>query len=116
VRWDHPPLYGIARKRDDCRTRQSPFNSRNAILAALRHCVSVARCRYLLVSFSNEGYVTRPDMEALLSERGRVTVVEHDFKHYVGAQIGIYNPRGEKVGKIRHLRNKECLCLVDATS
>jgi adenine-specific DNA-methyltransferase len=30
-------------------------------------------------------------------------VIENDFKRYVGAQIGIYNPQGEKVGKVSHL-------------
>lgn len=32
-----------------------------------------------------------------------------DSKRYVGAQIGIYNPDGEKVGKVSHLRNLEYL-------
>ena len=32
-----------------------------------------------------------------------------DYKRYVGAQIGIYNPEGTKVGKVTHLRNLEYL-------
>jgi hypothetical protein len=51
-------------------------------------------------------------MVELLSERGRVGVVAVDFKRYVGAQIGIHSPRGEKVGKVSHLRNKEYLFVV----
>ncbi|RMH43475.1 MAG: hypothetical protein D6689_05075, partial [Deltaproteobacteria bacterium] len=35
--------------------------------------------------------------------------IERDFKRYVGAQIGIYNPSGEKVGRVSHIRNKEFL-------
>ena len=30
-----------------------------------------------------------------------------DSKRYVGAQIGIHNPAGEKVGTVSHLRNIE---------
>jgi len=30
-----------------------------------------------------------------------------DSKRYVGAQIGIYNPSGHKVGNVSHLRNTE---------
>ena len=30
-----------------------------------------------------------------------------DSKRYVGAQIGIYNPSGEKVGEVSRLRNLE---------
>ena len=30
----------------------------------------------------------------------------------MGARIGIYNPKGEKVGRISHLENKEYLYVV----
>ena len=36
-----------------------------------------------------------------------VRMLAFDSKRYVGAQIGIYNPTGEKVGKVSHLRNIE---------
>ena len=39
-------------------------------------------------------------------------MLEKDHKRYVGAQIGVYNPDGVKVGKISHLRNKELLFIV----
>ena len=112
VRGDQPEVYGVACKRLDCRTRESAFNSRTKILDAMRAVVRSARARNLLVSFSNEGFIDRPTMEALLGERGHVRVIEHDFKRYVGAQIGIYNPSGDKVGQVSHLRNKEYLYLV----
>ncbi len=112
VRWDAPETYGVAQKRVDCRERRSTFNSRREIGASLAAVVRAVQARYLLVSFSNEGFLTREALEALLSERGEVTVVEHDFKRYVGAQIGIHNPAGEKVGTVGHLRNKEYLFLV----
>jgi adenine-specific DNA-methyltransferase len=107
VRWDAPEVYGSACKRVDCRTRLSPFNSRPRILDALRRVIRAARCRYLLVSFNDEGFVTREQMEHLLAERGQVSVVAHDHPRYVGARIGIYNPRGEKVGTVGNLRNRE---------
>jgi adenine-specific DNA-methyltransferase len=65
-----------------------------------------------VVSFSNEGYVSKEDMLEVLQQRGYVEVVAVNFKRYVGAQIGIYNPSGEKVGKVSHLRNKEYLFIV----
>lgn len=112
VRWDKPEVYGVACKRVDVKARDSAFNSKPRILAAMAEIVATARARHLVVSFSNEGYIAREEMEALLGTRGRVTVVEHDFKRYVGAQIGIYNPRGDKVGKVSHLRNTEYLYVV----
>ena len=42
--------------------------------------------------------------------RGRTAHVEmlaFDSRRYVGAQIGIHNPQGEKVGKVSHVRNLE---------
>ncbi len=34
-----------------------------------------------------------------------------DSKRYVGAQIGIHSPTGEKVGQVKRLRNVEYLFL-----
>ena len=42
-------------------------------------------------------------------------MLTHDYKRYVGAQIGIYNPEGEKVGRVSHLRNKEYVYVVDSS-
>jgi adenine-specific DNA-methyltransferase len=68
----------------------------------------------LVVSFNDEGFITREQMEELLSARGPVRVVASDFKRYVGAQIGIHNPQGVKVGTVGRLRNTEYL-FVSAT-
>lgn len=113
VLWDRPETYGIACKRVDCRTRKSAFNSKRRFHEALAQMIGSIDAKLLLVSFNNEGYVTREQMEALLSTRGRVTVLSHDYKRYVGAQIGIYNPSGEKVGEVSHLRNLEYLYVVE---
>jgi adenine-specific DNA-methyltransferase len=112
VRWDRPPTYGVACKRVQCRDYASDFNSKRRIHDALARLVEACRADHLVVSFNNEGHVSRAEMEALLARRGHLAVVEVDFKRYVGAQIGIYNPSGEKVGKVSHLRNKEQLFLV----
>lgn len=116
VRWDKPQVYGIACKRIDVRERQSIFNSRPQFAGALRRVLSAVRAPVLVVSFSNEGYLTRAEMEAMLGSlwdgEGKVATIENEFKRYVGAQIGIYNPQGEKVGKVSHLKNKEYLYVV----
>ena len=112
VRWDKPETYGIANKRVQCRDYKSDFNSKRRIRQGLQAVFEAIRCRHLLVSFNNEGHIDREEMTALLSERGHVGVVAIDFKRYVGAQIGIHNPNGEKVGRVSHLRNKEYVFVV----
>ncbi len=112
VRWDKPETYGIANKRVQCKEYKSDFNSKRRIRQGLRSLFEAVRCKHMLVSFNNEGHVHREEMTALLSERGHVGVVAVDFKRYVGAQIGIHNPRGEKVGSVSHLRNKEYFFVV----
>jgi adenine-specific DNA-methyltransferase len=109
VRWDAPETYGVAKKRADCREYKNPFNSRRRIGPALAEVIARVRAPHLVVSFSDEGYLARQELEAMLASRGHVRVVSTDFKRYVGAQIGIYNPSGEKVGKVSHLRNREML-------
>jgi len=112
VRWDSPEPYGVAQKRLDTRDRKSDFNSKRKIHDALRAVVSNLDVDELVVSFNDEGYVSRREMIDLLSCRGEVIVLEKDYKRYVGAQIGVYNPDGDKVGTVSHLRNKELLFVV----
>jgi adenine-specific DNA-methyltransferase len=112
VRWDKPEVYGVACKSVATREVKSPFNSKRAIREGFRRVIERVRARHLLVSFSDEGYLGRDELIELLATRGAVEVVEIDFKRYVGAQIGIFNPSGERVGKVSHLRNKELLFVV----
>jgi len=112
VRWDKPEAYGVACKRVDVRQRKSEFNSRPKFLAAFKAMIAAVCAKFLVVSFSNEGFLSQQDAEEVLGARGKVLTLTHDFKRYVGAQIGIYNPQGEKVGKVSHLRNKEFLYVV----
>ncbi len=112
VRWDKPQAYGVACKRVDVRERKSTFNSRPKFLAAFKAMIAAVKAKYLVVSFNNEGFLSQQDAEEVLGARGKVLTLTHDFKRYVGAQIGIYNPQGEKVGKVSHLRNKEFLYVV----
>jgi adenine-specific DNA-methyltransferase len=109
VTWDKPEVYGIACKRIDCKERKSPFNSKRKIHEAMARVIAHLDANYLLVSFNNEGFISREEMVSLLETRGPVEVVERPFERYVGAKIGIYNPKGEKVGKVTHTKNKEYL-------
>jgi adenine-specific DNA-methyltransferase len=112
VRWDKPEVYGIARKRVDCREYNTAFNSRPRIHAALRELVESLDARYLVVSFNDEGYVSERELREILEARGPVAVLRVDSARYVGAKIGIYNPAGEKTGKVSHLRNQELIFVV----
>lgn len=110
VRHDMPAAYGIARKREDCRSVKSPFNSKVRAWDAFESLVRTVPARHLIVSFSNEGFFDFDDIVALLGDvRGDVAAIPVSNKRYVGAQIGIYNPKGEKVGKVGHLTNHEFL-------
>lgn len=112
VLWDKPEVYGVARKRVDCRERKSDYNSKRLHQTVFEDLVAGVSAPLLLVSFNNEGYQSRPDMERLLAAHGKVFVIAKDFKRYVGAQIGVYNPDGDKVGTVSHLRNEEYIYLV----
>lgn len=113
VLWDKPETYGIANKRVDCRERKSKFNSKTHILDSFIETCDNIKCKLMIVSFNNEGYICRDDMVKVLGKYGNVIVVEEDYKRYVGAQIGIYNPSGDKVGKVSHTENKEYIFYVE---
>jgi adenine-specific DNA-methyltransferase len=110
VRNDSPEPYGVARKRIDCRVTKSEYNAKGRAWTTFESLVRRIPAKHLIVSFSNEGYFAYDDLVALLeSAFGEVAAVPVDFRRYVGAQIGIHNPRGEKVGQVSHLTNREYL-------
>ncbi len=110
VRWDAPEHYGVACKRVDCRTYRSPFNRKREAREALQRVLERLDARYVVLSFNDEGYQSREALEAMLRSRGwSVRSAPVDHKRYVGAQIGIHDLQGRKVGKVSHLRNREFL-------
>ena len=109
VRWDAPEHYGVACKRIDCRTTKSPFNRRREAGNALARLIERLPAPWIVLSCSDEGFHSLGELVALLGERGHVRTVAIPFKRYVGAQIGVFDPAGRRVGEVSHLRNTELL-------
>ena len=70
--------------------------------------------QHLVVSFNNEGYIAKDEMIEILSRRRSVFAFEKEYKRNVGTQIGIHNPKGNRVGEISHLENKEYIFIVSS--
>jgi len=114
VRWDAPEHYGIACKRIDSRDAEtkSPYNSRKTMPEELRKTIAAVKARTLVVSYNNESWVTADELlEWCAQGREDATLLAFDSKRYVGAQIGIHNPKGDRVGEVSHLRNLEYIVI-----
>jgi adenine-specific DNA-methyltransferase len=74
---------------------------------ALRAVVESVRARVVILSYNDESWATLDELADWCSSHGAVQTLAFDSKRYVGAQIGIYNPSGEKVGQVSRLRNLE---------
>lgn len=110
VLWDKPETYGVAQKRVDVQKRKSVFNSRSTAKQVMEYLIKHIQAPHLLVSFNDEGFLTKEEIEAMLKARGDfVLCLTRPYKRYVGALIGIYNPQGKKVGQVSHTRNHEYL-------
>jgi adenine-specific DNA-methyltransferase len=109
VAWDAPEFYGVACKRLDSRHEptKSVFNRKREMPSALRRVIADVKADIVVLSYNNESWVTLEDLVGMCSVRGHVGVLAFDSRRYVGAQIGIYNPSGEKVGRVSHLHNVE---------
>lgn len=116
VRWDRPEVYGVAMKRTDCRERVSAFNRRRGIEAALRAVVARVQAAWLVVSFSDEGHLTPDQLRGILATRGEVTERAVEQPRHIGHRLGVYNPRGERVGTPGHARNREHVFVVRCES
>jgi adenine-specific DNA-methyltransferase len=109
VAWDAPEHYGVACKRIDTRDPESKsvFNRKRAMPPALRDVIRQVRARVVILSYNDESWATQAELVDWCSVHGHVEALAFDSKRYVGAQIGIYNPSGEKVGVVNRLRNLE---------
>ncbi|MCY3787063.1 MAG: DNA adenine methylase [bacterium] len=109
VAWDEPEVYGVACKRIDSRdpSTKSVFNQKRNMPDALRSTIKALEAEVLVVSYNNEAWISLDELCDMCSHHDRVTPLSFDSKRYVGAQIGIHNPSGKKVGKVSHLRNLE---------
>lgn len=111
VAWDAPPHYGVACKRADSRdaATKSVFNQKRAMPGALEALVAGVAADVVIVSYNDESWVPLADLVAMCAHRGAVRVLGFDQRRYVGAQIGIHDPAGRRVGQVSHLRNTEYL-------
>jgi adenine-specific DNA-methyltransferase len=109
VRWDNPQTYGVARKRTEVQSRKSPFNSRREARGAMEKLLGSLQAKHLVMSFNNEGFFSTKEIESMLKEWGYVVRMSQTHRRYVGARIGIYNPQGQKVGRVSHTENQEYL-------
>jgi adenine-specific DNA-methyltransferase len=109
VAWDAPEHYGVACKRIDARddATKSVFNRRRLMPDALRRVIGSVRARVVVVSYNDESWVTADELRDMCAVHGHVEMLAFDSRRYVGAQIGIHNPAGERVGTVSHVRNQE---------
>lgn len=111
VAWDAPEHYGVACKRLDARdpATKSMFNSKRQMPDALARVVRDVRADVVVLSYNDEAWIELPDLVELCAPRGHVAVLAFDSKRYVGAQIGVHDRSGKRVGEVSHLRNTEYL-------
>jgi adenine-specific DNA-methyltransferase len=110
---DEPDHYGVACKRVDARddATKSEFNARRRMPDALRRVIADVRARIVVVSYNDESWVTAEELRDMCAVHGHVELLSFDSRRYVGAQIGIHNPKGERVGTVSHVRNHEYLAI-----
>ncbi len=111
VRWDAPEAYGVARKRVDARGDQhrSVFNSKRTMAQSFFSLLGRVRAKTIVVSYNDEAWISEDEMINAIYQAGFAQVEKFSFSHprYVGAKIGIYDPRGKKVGKPGAAHNTE---------
>ena len=113
VVWDSPEHYGVACKRIDSRDPEtkSVYNRKREMPAVLADAITSVNAEVVILSYNDESWIDKEDLIDLCGVHGEVVALAFDSKRYVGAQIGIFNPDGQKVGKVSHLRNLEYLLI-----
>ncbi len=90
------------------------FNAKRAMPDALRSVIAAVDARLLVLSYNDESWLGLDELVEACAPRGRVAVLAFDSKRYVGAQIGIHNTAGQRVGEVSRLRNVEYVLVAGA--
>ncbi|HEX4864549.1 MAG TPA: DNA adenine methylase [Acidimicrobiales bacterium] len=111
IAWDSPEHYGVACKRVGLRGDEgvSVFNRRREAPAAMASLVAGVNAEVVVLSGSDEGWISVDDLADMASGRGAVEVLAFDSRRYIGSQIGVFDPLGKKVGRAGRARNTEFL-------
>jgi adenine-specific DNA-methyltransferase len=98
--WDRPPVSGerssdgrLTHKagiRPDWTRTRSAFCYRGSAAAAMREVLRAADCRWLVVSYSNEGLIGLEELCDLLAERGELSVQAQGYGKYPGGKQGLH--------------------------
>jgi adenine-specific DNA-methyltransferase len=109
VAWDRPEHYGVACKRVDARDdhTKSVFNGKRTMPGALAATIAAVDAEVVVVSYNDESWVTLDELRQMCAVHGEVVALAFDSRRYIGAQIGIHSPSGEKVGTVGRTRNHE---------
>jgi len=118
VRWDAPEHYGVACKRIDARdpATKSVFNSKPRMPDVFADLLTRVRADVVVVSYNDEAWIGPGRMVEALRDAGHeeVQMIGFDSRRYVGAQIGVHSPTGERVGQVSHLHNTELVFVAGA--
>ena len=114
---DQPEHYGVACKRVDARddSTKSVFNRKREMPDALRRTIAAVDAEMVVVSYNDESWVTLDELRDMCGGRGDLAALAFDSRRYVGSQIGIHSPSGEKVGEAGHSRNREYVLVAGPT-
>ena len=112
--WDKPPLNakfesnhernGKSAIRSDWRTeRRSLYCYKSSASEAFSRLITGLKTRFILVSYSTDGFISPDDLFDILSSRGRLSVVTQRYKRY---RVSSQRPSAKS-------HNIEFVCIVD---
>ena len=83
--------------------KRSAYNKKKQVMPVFLELIKNVRARFVLISFNSEGFIQKDEMLQLLSECGKVTVMEAKYNTF----------RGSRNLKARDIHVKEYLFLLE---
>lgn len=65
---------------------RSPYNKKPRAFIELNSLVENLKAKFLVISFNSEGFVSRTDMEKLLTQYGKLNVIEIPYNTFRGSR------------------------------
>lgn len=86
---------------------KSNYNKKNLALDSMRDLVKELDSKYILISFNSDGFITKDEMEKMLSDFGKVQTKEHEYNVFRGGKNLNQRESGIKLSEYLYVLEKK---------
>ena len=84
----------------------SPYSKKAKVLKAFEELIENAKFRYIFVSYNSEGWMSKDDIENIMSKYGKYTLSQKEYQRFKANRTDMRNNKSDKIFEYLHILEK----------